>query len=90
MHRACCRFMPRSGITETLSGVESVRVVHQVFALITIPFLAFYMLGLFRIAKCWKSFKYSVAKFWGMSIIGILTVFAAAQILQRLLEKVLL
>ena len=63
---------------------------YQVFALITIPFLAFYILGLFRIAKCWKSFKYSVAKFWGMSIIGILTVFAAAQILQRVLEKVLL
>ncbi len=29
MHRACCRFMPRSGITETLSDVESVRVVHN-------------------------------------------------------------
>ncbi len=28
MHRASCRFMPPCGITETLSDVESVRVVH--------------------------------------------------------------
>lgn len=28
MHRASCRFMPLCGITETLSDVESVRVVH--------------------------------------------------------------
>ena len=29
MHRALCRFMPLCGITETLSDVESVRVVHM-------------------------------------------------------------
>ena len=29
MHRASCRFMPLCGITETLSDVESVRVVHD-------------------------------------------------------------
>ena len=29
MHRASCRFMPLCGITETLSDVESVRVVHE-------------------------------------------------------------
>ena len=29
MHRASCRFMPPCGITETLSDVESVRVVHH-------------------------------------------------------------
>jgi len=29
MHRASCRFMPLCGITETLSDVESVRVVHS-------------------------------------------------------------
>ena len=28
MHRASYRFMPPCGITETLSDVESVRVVH--------------------------------------------------------------
>lgn len=28
MHRTSCRFMPPCGITETLSDVESVRVVH--------------------------------------------------------------
>ena len=28
MHRASCGFMPPCGITETLSDVESVRVVH--------------------------------------------------------------
>lgn len=28
MHRASCGFMPPRGITETLSDVESVRVVH--------------------------------------------------------------
>ena len=28
MHRASCGFMPLCGITETLSDVESVRVVH--------------------------------------------------------------
>ena len=32
MHRASCRFMPLCGITETLSDVESVRVVHTEFA----------------------------------------------------------
>ncbi len=30
MHRASCRFMPFRGITETLSDVESVRVVHYI------------------------------------------------------------
>ena len=30
MHRASCRFMPLCGITETLSDVESVRVVHLI------------------------------------------------------------
>ncbi len=30
MHRASCGFMPFRGITETLSDVESVRVVHKV------------------------------------------------------------
>ena len=29
MHRASYRFMPPCGITETLSDVESVRVVHE-------------------------------------------------------------
>ena len=29
MPRASCRFMPLCGITETLSDVESVRVVHK-------------------------------------------------------------
>ena len=29
MHRASYRFMPLCGITETLSDVESVRVVHK-------------------------------------------------------------
>ena len=29
MHRASCGFMPFRGITETLSDVESVRVVHN-------------------------------------------------------------
>ena len=30
MHRASYRFMPPCGITETLSDVESVRVVHEI------------------------------------------------------------
>ena len=33
MHRASYRFMPPCGITETLSDVESVRVVHLEFIL---------------------------------------------------------
>ena len=33
MHRASCGFMPLCGITETLSDVESVRVVHNPFVI---------------------------------------------------------
>ncbi len=36
MHRASYRFMPFCGITETLSDVESVRVVHGMIPLIMV------------------------------------------------------
>ena len=65
-------------------------LAYQVFALISIPFIAFYLIALFRIAGCWKSFKYNAANFWAMSIITIGALFAASRLVQMVLEKVLL
>ena len=63
---------------------------YQVFALVTIPFIAFYMIALFRIFKCWKSFNYNTVSFWAMSIAAMGGLFAVAQIIQRLVDGSLL
>ncbi|MBP3295014.1 MAG: hypothetical protein J6M27_00425 [Lachnospiraceae bacterium] len=63
---------------------------YQVLALATIPFLIFYFVALVRIGKCWKSFKYSAAQFWGMSAAGVVIVFALAMVAQHCIGKVFL
>ena len=62
---------------------------YQILFLITIPFLAFYLIALFRIAGCWKSFKYSAAKFWSMTIFTVIALFAVSRVVQFLIEKFL-
>ena len=62
---------------------------YQVFALVMIPFLAFYIIALFRVYKCWKSFNYSSLTFWGMSIAGICVAFALAQLLQHVIGNII-
>ena len=44
---------------------------YQVFALVMIPFIAFYLIALVRIYKCWKNFKYNGATFWLMSVCAL-------------------
>ena len=62
---------------------------YQVFALVMVPFIAFYIIALFRIYKCWKSFNYNCIAYWLMSISGIGIAFAAAQLLQHLIGNAL-
>lgn len=62
---------------------------YQVFALVMIPFLAFYVIALFRVYKCWKSFNYSTLTFWEMSIAGICVAFALAQLLQHVIVNII-
>ncbi len=63
---------------------------YQVFALVMIPFIAFYVIALVRVYKCWKSFKYSGVTFWLMSAGAIVVLFAASRVLQHVLVNVLL
>ena len=60
---------------------------YQVLALATLPFLAFYLIALVRIGKCWKSFKYSSATFWLMSIAAMIAAFALAMAGQYIIMK---
>lgn len=64
-------------------------IAYQILALVAVPFVAFYLIALFRIAKCWKSFKYSSLQFWGMSITAILVLFALSRVLQMAIDKML-
>ena len=60
---------------------------YQFFSLVMIPFYAFYLIALVRIFKCWKSFKYSAAQFWLMSIVALVVLFAASRVTQHALES---
>ena len=62
---------------------------YQILALVTIPFMAFYLIALIRVYKCWKSFKYNGTQFWGMSIATLCVLFAVAQVLQHVIGKLL-
>jgi hypothetical protein len=64
-------------------------MAYQVFALVVIPFLAFYIIALVRIYKCWKSFKYNGMTFWLMSVGAMGVLFALSRVLQHVLESVL-
>ena len=63
---------------------------YQVFALVMVPFVAFYLIALIRVYKCWRSFKYSAAQFWAMSIVAIGVLFALSRVIQHLVGNVLL
>lgn len=63
---------------------------YQFFAFIMIPFMAFYLIALFRIYKCWKSFKYSGVQFWSVSAITLVLLFAISRVVQFGVEKILL
>ena len=60
---------------------------YQVLALVTLPFLAFYLIGLFRIFKCWKGFKYNGVQFWLMSIAAMAVLFILSRVVQELVFK---
>jgi len=63
---------------------------YQVLALVTLPFLAFYLIGLFRIFKCWKGFKYNGVQFWLMSIAAMAVLFILSRVVQELVFKYIL
>ncbi|MBQ6406504.1 MAG: hypothetical protein IJJ64_00525 [Butyrivibrio sp.] len=58
---------------------------YQFFALVMVPFIAFYLIALVRIYKCWKSFKYNSLQFWGMSIAAMIVLFAISRVLQHVI-----
>lgn len=63
---------------------------YQVFALVMIVFIAFYLIALFRISKCWREFKYNLPVFWLVSILTMGGMFALSRVLQSVFINVLL
>ena len=61
----------------------------QILYLVTTPCVAFYLIALFRIAGCWKSFGYSAVKFWGMSVCTIACMFALSRGALFLVDKMI-
>ena len=54
-----------------------------------VPFIAFYLIALVRVYKCWKSFKYSGVQFWAMSVVALVALFALSRVLQHLVGVIL-
>ncbi|MBQ3797541.1 MAG: hypothetical protein II842_14915 [Butyrivibrio sp.] len=63
---------------------------YQFLAFVMIPFMAFYLIALVRVYKCWKNFKYNPITFWLMSIGALIVLFAASRVIQFAIENVLL
>ncbi len=63
---------------------------YQVFAFVTVLFMAFYMVGIFRIGKAWKAFRYKTSGYVFMTIGGIVLSAAIGLSLQWLLVTLLL
>lgn len=63
---------------------------YQVFALVMIVFIAFYLIALFRISKCWREFKYNVLVFWLMSFLAMGGLFALSRVVQSAIVNVIL
>lgn len=61
---------------------------YSIFAVATVPFMIFYLYVIFQMAKVWKRFQYSMASYWGMTILGIIVVAVAAVLLQGALFEV--
>ncbi len=64
-------------------------LTYQILAIVTIPFIIFYTIALFRIFKCWVSFKYNAASFILMSIVSAGALFALSRVALSVLDKVL-
>lgn len=64
-------------------------LAYQVFAFVMIPFIAFYIIALVRVYKCWKSFRYSSAQFLGMSFVAIVILYALSHVLQNVITNFL-
>ena len=62
---------------------------YQFFAFVMVPFIAFYLIALVRVYKCWKSFKYSGVQFWIMSIATMGGLFALSRLVQYLIGVIL-
>ena len=54
---------------------------YQFLTFVMIPFMAFYLIALVRVYKCWKSFKYNPVTFWLMSIGALIVLFAASRVI---------
>ena len=63
---------------------------YQFLTFVMIPFMAFYLIALVRVYKCWKSFKYNPVTFWLMSIGALIVLFAASRVIQFAIETVLM
>ena len=88
MHHA---YTSASGLLGTMVGIFIFfMLTYQILAVVTLPFIAFYIIGLFRIFKCWKSFKYSAVQFWLMSIGAMAALFLISRILLQLITKFIL
>jgi hypothetical protein len=62
---------------------------YQFFAFVMVPFIAFYLIALVRVYKCWKSFNYSPVQFWGMSVVAIVILFVLSRVLQYFVGVIL-
>ena len=62
-------------------------LAYQALIFIMIPFFVFYFIGLIRIYKCWKGFRYSKSQFWIMTICTMIGSFAVGMVLQHFLLK---
>ena len=62
---------------------------YQILALVTIPFMAFYLIALIRVFKCWKSFNYNALSFWAMTIASLVGLFVLSRGVQFLIGKII-
>lgn len=53
-------------------------VMYKVLAFAVVPFCFFYLMALIKLGKAWKFFKYGAAKYWLMSIVTMIALFAVA------------
>ncbi len=60
---------------------------YQMLSIAMLPILAFYVIALVRIFKCWREFKYSGAQYWLMTVFTVLGSFALTRVLQYLIVK---
>ncbi len=62
---------------------------YQYLTFVMLPFMAFYLIALIRVAKCWKSFNYNTTTFWLMSVVSLGGLFALSRGVQLLLGMII-